>query len=329
MSSLTAAEKINLYKTMLLIRRTEERLKDIFAQGLIPGFIHLSIGQEGVAAGVCLNLRKDDYILSTHRGHGHALAKGIELKSLMTELFGKTGGCCGGRSGSMHLADREVGIMGSNGIVGGGIPIAVGVAFACKYKGSYQVTVCFFGEGATSEGAFHEALNLASLWNLPVLFCCEANGWAEFTPFEVHLKPKNVAERAAAYGIEAKIIDGDNVIEVYNTARGLVEKIRQGGGPILLECKTHRWEGHFAGDPQRYRSPEELQEIKKYCPLERLKNDLLESEKVSNQELKKIEESVAEQIDRAVKYAMDRSLPRDDELFRYVYSGLFEGGEKQ
>lgn len=329
MSNLTTAEKINLYKTVLLIRRTEERLKDIFAQGLIPGFIHLSIGQEGVAAGVCLNLRKDDYILSTHRGHGHALAKGIELKRLMAELFGKTGGCCGGRSGSMHLADREIGLLGSNGIVGGGIPIAVGVAFACKYKGTDQVTVCFFGEGATSEGAFHEALNLASLWDLPVLFCCEANGWAEFTPSEVHFKLKNVADRAGAYGIEAKVVDGDNVLEVYTTARELVGKIRQGGGPVLLECKTHRWEGHFAGDPQRYRSPEELQEVKKYCPLERLKKDLLEKEAVPARELQKIEEIVAEQLAQAVKYAQDSPLPGEDELLRYVYCGHFEGGERR
>lgn len=316
---LTVDKKKELFKTMLLIRRVEEKLKEIFAQGIIPGFIHLSIGQEAVAAGVCANLRQDDYIVSTHRGHGHALAKGANLKKFMAELYGKADGFCKGHGGSMHIASKEHGILGSNGIVGAGIPIAAGAAFACKYKEIDRVTVCFFGEGATGTGAFHEGLNMASLLDLPILFCCETNHWAEFTPTKIHVKVKDVAERAKAYAIPSQVVNGDDVLEVYNVAGEMIKKIRQGGGPFFLECKTHRWEGHFAGDPQKYRPPEDIDESRKNCPLERLKAHLLSTESVGENFFKECEEEVKMQIDDAVKFAEGSPEPSPEGLLEKVY----------
>ncbi len=319
MKDLSLGEMTDLYKRMLLIRYTEEKLKEKFTQGVIPGFIHLAIGQEGVAAGVCANLRTEDYIASTHRGHGHALAKRMDLNKFMAEIYGKINGFCKGRGGSMHLADWENGILGSNGIVGGGIPIATGVAYACKYKGTDQVVVSFFGEGATGTGAFHEALNLASVWSLPILYCCETNGWAEFSGRSVHMKIQSVVERAQAYDMERHIVDGDDVLAVYNIAEELIEKIRKGSGPIFLECKTHRWEGHYVGDPQSYRSPEELTRCKEYCPIERLEKKLLSSGDLSEGTLDNYKKEVKESLNQAVKYAEESPLPTPEDLTKDVY----------
>lgn len=313
------SDKLNLYRKMVLIRRTEEKLRDLFAQGAIPGFIHLSIGQEGVAAGVCSNLTAEDVIASTHRGHGHAIAKGIDLKRFMAEIFGRATGCCEGRGGSMHMADRETGILGSNGIVGAGLPIATGAAFACRYRGTDRVVAAFFGEGATGTGAFHEALNLASLWELPILYCCETNGWAEFTPTSIHVKTTDVVMRASAYGMEGRIVNGDDVMEVYQAAAESIGKIRKNGGPIFLEFKTHRWEGHFAGDPQKYRFKEDVAEARRHCPIERLKADLLNGAS-KNGVVEEIEKDVEREIDEAVRYAQNSPLPGPEDLAKHVYA---------
>ena len=244
---------------MLKVRRVEECLLDIFAQGKIPGFIHVGIGQEAVAAGVCSCLNPDDFIFTTHRGHGQALAKGIDLNRFMAEIYGRKDGYCKGKAGSMHIASKEAGVAGSNGIVGGGLPISLGTAFASAYRGENKVTVCFFGDGATNEGTFHESLNLASLWNLPVIFCCENNGWAQFTPQKVYMKLENISKRAESYGMAGVTVDGDDVLKVREEAEKAIARARKGEGPTLLECKTHRWFGHYAGDPQKYRPAEEVQ----------------------------------------------------------------------
>ena len=245
---------LNMFYLMVKIRRVEERLLDIFAQGKILGFIHMCIGQEAVPVGLCSCLEPDDYISNTHRGHGQALAKGVDLRRFMAELYGRKDGFCKGKAGSIHIACKELGIIGSNGVVGGGIPISLGTAFASMYKGDNRVTVCFFGDGATSEGNFHESLNLAAIWNLPIVFCCENNGWAEFTPQRVHMKIENISQRAECYGMAGVTVDGDDVLKVWEEAEKAISRARKGKGPTLLECKTHRWFGHFAGDAQKYRS---------------------------------------------------------------------------
>jgi pyruvate dehydrogenase E1 component alpha subunit len=318
-NDLTKEEMLDLYKKMVFIRRVEEKLKEEFLQGNIPGFLHVSIGQEAVAAGICSNLRNDDYILSTHRGHGHVLAKGADLKKFMAEIYGRKNGYCKGRSGSMHVTATECGVLGCNGIVGAGISIATGVAFANMYKGTDQITVSFFGEGATSTGSFHEALNMASLWGLPILYCCETNGWAEFSPLSTHMRIKDVAERAKAYAMEAVIVDGDDVLAVYRMTKELIERIRRGGGPVLLECKTHRWEGHFVGDPQRYRPADSLKECQEHCPIEKLKDHLLALGLINEGIVEEIAEEIRKLVEEAVAFAKDSPLPAAEDLKEDVY----------
>ncbi|MCP4694996.1 MAG: thiamine pyrophosphate-dependent dehydrogenase E1 component subunit alpha, partial [Desulfobacterales bacterium] len=249
---------LELYTCMVRIRMVEEKLMALFSNGEIPGFIHVCIGQEAAPAAVCRHLKDADYMANTHRGHGHALAKGMELKPFMAELLGRRDGPCRGRSGSMHLADKRLGILGANGIVGGGIPIANGAAFAAKYKGTDQVTVCFFGEGATGEGAFHESLNIAAIMKLPIVYVCENNGWAEFTPQNVHMPVSDVAERAAAYHMPGVTVSNE-CLEIYEAAGAAVDRARKGEGPTLLEVKSRRWHGHYVGDAQKYRPPGDIE----------------------------------------------------------------------
>ncbi len=308
-----------MYNMMVKIRRVEERILDIFAQGKIPGFIHVSIGQEAVAVGVCSALRQDDYILITHRGHGQAIAKGLDLKRFMAEIFGRLDGYCKGRAGSMHIASKEWGVVGSNGVVGGGIPASLGTAFASQYKGKDQVTVCFFGDGATNEGTFHESLNLAAVWNLPVIFCCENNHWAEFTPQKVHTKLENLSLRAESYGMPGVTVDGDDVLKVREAAEKAVARARKGEGPTLLECKTHRWFGHFAGDSQKYRDPKELKEVRKFDPILKLQNLLLEMKHLKPEDVEQIENKVKLEIDEAVAFAEGSPVPGKNELVQDVY----------
>lgn len=311
---------LSMLSTMIKIRRVEERLLDIFAQGRIPGFIHVSIGQEAVPVGVCSALRPDDYISNTHRGHGQAIAKGVELKRFMAEIYGRIDGYCKGRAGSMHIASKELGIIGSNGVVGGGIPISLGTAFASRYKGNDRVTVCFFGDGATNEGTFHESLNLAALWNLPMVFCCENNGWAEFTPLKVHTRLEDLSLRAAAYGIPGATVDGDDVLKVLEEAEKAVARARKGDGPTLLECKTHRWFGHFAGDAQKYRSPKEIEEVRKFDPILKFQNLLLEMKVLTPKHMEEMEARVKFEIDEAVAFAENSPVPGMEGLLEDVYA---------
>jgi pyruvate dehydrogenase E1 component alpha subunit len=310
---------LRMYSQMLRIRRVEERLLEIFAQGKIPGFIHVSIGQEAVPVGVCSVLRPDDYISNTHRGHGQALAKGADLKKFMAELYGRRDGYCRGKAGSMHVACKELGIIGSNGVVGGGIPISLGTAFASQYLGNDRVTVCFFGDGATNEGTFHESLNLAAVWNLPIVFCCENNRWAEFTPQKIHTKLEDLSRRAEAYGMPGVTVDGDDALKVRESAEKAVDRARKGEGPTLLECKTHRWYGHFAGDSQKYRDPKEIEEVRKFDPLLRFQNLLLEMKHLTPEQVKKMEDQLRAEIDEAVAFAESSPMPGKDDVLLDVY----------
>lgn len=309
---------IAIYGTMLKIRMVEEKLMEVFAAGEIPGFIHVCIGQEAAPVAVCSHLKNSDYIASTHRGHGHALAKGMELKLFMAELFGRRNGPCRGRSGSMHLADKDLGILGANGIVGGGLPIANGAAFASKYKKKGQVTVCFFGEGATNEGTFHESLNIAAIMKLPVIFVCENNGWAEFTPREVHLPLADVAQRAAAYNIPGIVLAND-CLKIYQAAGQAVQRARKGQGPTLLEVKSMRWHGHYVGDAQKYRPAKDIEQAMKFDCVARFEDRLLKDKILSGSDVQKLRLSLQDEIESAVEFARQSPFPEASELMSELY----------
>lgn len=313
-------ELLAILSSMVRIRRMEERLSELFSQGKIPGFIHVSIGQEAVAAGVCSCLDREDSILTTHRGHGHALAKGIDLKRFLAEIHGRRDGCCKGRSGSMHVADREVGVVGSNGIVGGGLPISLGTAFASHYRQEKTVTVCFFGDGASNEGTFHESLNIAALWNLPIVFCCENNAWAQFTPQDRYMKVASVGKRAEAYGMPGVTVDGNDVLQVREAAREAVARARRGEGPTLLECKVRRWFGHYVGDAQKYRSPGDVKEARALDPISLFVKALTESKVLGPDGLEAIEARVKAEIEAAVAFASASPAAEAAELFTDVYA---------
>lgn len=309
---LTHEKMIELYKNMVTIRRFEEKVSELFAKGAIPGFVHLYIGQEAVAVGVCANLRKEDYIVSTHRGHGHCIAKGANLNKMMAELFGKASGYCKGKGGSMHIADYGSGILGANGIVGANIPIAAGAAFAAKSRGTDQVGVAFFGDGASSTGAFHEGINIAAAWKLPAIFVCENNLYAISTRANRTIPVRNIADKAAAYGIPGVVVDGMDVIAVYDAAHEAVERAKKGEGPTLIECKTYRFCGSFEGDPQLYRSKEEREEWMKRDPVN-FGRKLVENGHMTNVELEKIELEIKSTIEEAVKYASESPYPGSEE----------------
>jgi len=305
---------------MVKIRRVEERLVDLFTQGKIPGFLHVGIGQEAVAAGVCSCLKAEDSILTTHRGHGQALAKGLDLNRFMAEIYGRKDGYCKGKSGSMHIASKEAGVVGSNGIVGGGLPISLGTAFASMYRGKNNVTVCFFGDGASNQGTFHESLNLAALWNLPVIFCCENNGWAQFTPQKLYTKLENISKRAESYGMPGVTVDGDDVLKVLEEAEKAIARARKGEGPTLLECKTHRWFGHYVGDAQKYRSSTEVQEARGFDPIIKFEKFLLETRHIGPEYLDRLEAGIQSEIEEAVTFAESSPIAGAEELFNDVYA---------
>jgi 2-oxoisovalerate dehydrogenase E1 component len=295
---------LDAYRRMVLLRRFELKVQDLYRRGSIPGFIHLYVGEEAVAVGVCLNLQRDDYVTSTHRGHGHALAKGVPPREVMAELWGKDTGCSRGRGGSMHLYAPDAGFLGSNGLVAAGIPIAAGAALASQLRQSGQVAVAFFGDGAANHGAFHEGLNLAATWSLPVVFVCENNLYATETPFSTVTKNQDVASRGTAYGIPALTVDGNDVEAVWSAAFQSLRSAREGHGPALLECRTYRVVGHHEGDPGTgYRTKEEVDAWKKRCPILLLKSHALEAGAVSEGELAAIEEDVDFLVADAVRFA--------------------------
>jgi TPP-dependent pyruvate/acetoin dehydrogenase alpha subunit len=312
-------KKLTLFYTqMIRIRKMEEKLMEVFANGEIPGFIHVCIGQEATPVAVCSHLNDSDYMANTHRGHGHALAKGIKPDMFMAELFGKSNGPCRGRAGSMHLADMNLGILGANGIVGGGIPIANGAAFASMYKKTDQVTVCFFGEGATDEGTFHEALNIASIMKLPIIFVCENNGGAEFTPQSVHMTIKDVSKRAASYNIPSKTVSND-FLEIYDASSAFIKRARQGKGPSLLEVKSSRWHGHYVGDAQKYRDKKEIDAAMKSDCIANFEKHLLKNKILNKKMIQKILADMDQEIDAAVEFARNSPMAQASELMEDLW----------
>ena len=304
-STLSRQMLLSLYRTMLRIRRFEEAVAELYSQGKVPGFVHLYIGEEAVAAGVCAALSPGDYIGSTHRGHGHCIAKGASLNRMMAELMGKSEGYCGGKGGSMHIADLSVGILGANGIVGGGIPIAAGAAEAMAYRGTGGVAVAFFGDGATATGAFHETCNLAATWKLPLILVCENNMFAENMPFKQHMDVSTAAVRAQGYEMRFEVVDGNDVIAVQESARKAVAFAREGCGPSFIECKTYRWKGHSQGDPP----PPGLEEWKSKCPIERHKSAILQSGLAGEPELVEIEKACGAEVQDAIQFAIKAASP--------------------
>jgi acetoin:2,6-dichlorophenolindophenol oxidoreductase subunit alpha len=317
---ITKEQLLALYETMFKIRRFEEKASDLFADSLIPGFVHLYLGQEAVAAGVCSLLTPKDFITSTHRGHGHVISKGADVKLMMAELFGKKDGYCKGKGGSMHIADIDKGILGANGIVGGGQPIATGAALACKKKKTGGVAICFFGDGATNRGTFHESINLAALWALPVIYVIENNYFGEFCPIEESCSVQKLSTRAAAYGIPGITVDGNDVLAVRETAAKLIERARKGEGPSILECLTWRHHGHFEGDPGDYKPAEQQEEWLAKDPLPRFRSYLADNQKIALKEIEGIEEKVNMMIADAVEFATNSPDPELSSLLEDVYA---------
>jgi pyruvate dehydrogenase E1 component alpha subunit len=312
---------LDLYRTMLTIRRFEERCNALFMQGRIPSTLHLYIGEEAVATGVCSVLRQDDYITSTHRPHGHAIAKGVAPRAIMAELFAKATGCCQGKGGSMHVGDINVGMIPAIAIVGGGAPIATGIALSAKMRRTDQVAVCFFGEGGANEGVVHEAMNMAAVWKLPVLFVCENNLYAASTPVASAFAIENIADRASAYGMPGCIVDGNDVVAVRRVAAEAVERARRGGGPTLIECKTYRLVGHSRSDPRTYRTREEEADWQARDPLLRMQRLLEDEQHVSHEELDHVEQLVAAVIDEAVAFAEASPAPAPEDTLKNVFWG--------
>jgi pyruvate dehydrogenase E1 component alpha subunit len=311
---------LEIYRKMVAVRVFEETAADLFLKGQLPGFLHSYIGEEAVAAGVCAHLTPQDMITSTHRGHGHAVAKGARLDMMMAELFAKKTGYCHGKGGSMHIADLDLGILGANGIVGGGVPIATGAGLALKLKGTDRVTVAFFGDGGSNTGAFHEGVNMAAVWNLPVVFVCENNQYAESTPRGVHQRIKDVAQRAMAYDIPGVVADGMDVFDVYQKAGEAIDRARGGGGPTLLEAKTYRFMGHYVGDPQTYRSKDEVDQWKKRDPIAMFRKRVTEEGKITPVEMDAIDAAIMKEMEQAVEFARQSPEPELDAALQDIFT---------
>lgn len=312
-----------LYETMSMIRKFEECVKHDFLAGEIPGFAHSYIGEEAIATGICAALRKDDVIASTHRGHGHCVAKGADVNRMMAEIFGKKTGLCQGRGGSMHIADFGIGMLGANGVVGGGYNLATGAALAFKnVLKTDQVAVVFFGDGASNRGTFHEAMNVASAWKLPVIFVNEMNCWASTTPYRTTCNVENISDRAAGYHVPGVVVDGQNPFAVYEAAKTAVERARAGEGPTFLECKTYRIEGHFIGDPELYRKKEETMKIfHDTDPLKKFREKMAAmGDLVTAAECDAIDAKCDAKIVEAKKFAMESEYPDESEYMKYVYA---------
>ena len=305
---------LEMYRNMAMIRYFDQRAVEEFHAGNIPGVVHAYIGEEAVAVGVCTALRRDDKIVSTHRGHGHTIAKGADIKRMMAELFGRSNGYCHGKGGSMHIADFRIGMLGANGIVGAGLPIATGAALAAQLEKGDRVAVAFFGDGASNEGAFHGSLNLASIWKLPVIFVCENNGYAEFTPLSAHTKVERLARHAKTYDIGAATVDGNDVIAVRSAVSDAVERCRKGHGPLFVECLTHRMRGHYEGDPAKYRELSQLAEWKKRDPIARLTRVLQRQRLVSAEELAAIEQEARARAEQAADFSLSSPWPSAREV---------------
>ncbi|MCL6454956.1 MAG: thiamine pyrophosphate-dependent dehydrogenase E1 component subunit alpha [Alicyclobacillus sp.] len=305
---------------MMRIRIFEETVNEKFLAGEIPGFVHLYIGEEAVATAVCSLLEESDYITSTHRGHGHTIAKGADVKRMMAELYGKRTGYCKGKGGSMHIADFGVGMLGANGVVGGGINLAAGAALASQLLGNGRIAVSFFGDGASNRGTFHEGLNLASVWRLPVVFVCENNQWSSTTPYRESTSVEDIAVRAAAYSMPGAVADGNDIFDVYEKAAQMTQRAREGGGPSLLEAKTYRIKGHFVGDPEKYRKREEVMEqLDRNDPIKRFVERVLEEGLLTSEDLTRIDHETLEEVSSAVAFAKESPFPEPTEAYEDLF----------
>jgi pyruvate dehydrogenase E1 component alpha subunit len=311
---------VNIYHQMLLARRFEEKSAEAYSAGKIGGFCHLYIGQEAVAIGSISAIRKDDYVLTSYREHAHAIAKGISPDAVMAELFGKATGCSKGKGGSMHMFDKEVNFLGGHAIVGGQIPLATGVAFASKYQGTDQVTLCYFGEAAVNQGAFHESLNMAQLWKLPCIYICENNQYGMGTSLARAMSSQDISEKSRAYGIAAEFVDGMDVLAVRNATLRAVERARKDYLPTLLEVRTYRFMGHSMSDPGNYRTRAEIERHQERDPLKLFSASLREEGVLSESEFQEIEAQVKQQVEHAVKFADESPLPDPKELYADVYA---------
>lgn len=319
-SELEKNKKIEMLKKMYQIRYFENEVDKYILKGMIYGTCHLYTGEEASAVGAIFAIHKDDYITSTHRGHGHCIAKGADLNFMMAELIGKATGYCKGKGGSMHIADLDTFNLGANGIVGGSIGIAAGAALTSIMKKNNKVVICFFGDGASNEGIFHESLNIASIWNLPVIYFCENNQYGMSTSVKESMSINRISERKASYGIEGITIDGNNVIEVYNTVSHAANLCRSGKGPVLIESLTYRWRGHSKHDSQVYRTKEEVEEWKKLDPVQRYKEYLFKDRIISEDNDRKIESEAIEEIKKAVEFAEKSDYPDVSEVDKDVYA---------
>ena len=323
MSKPSQDQMLWMYRKMVEIRQFEEAAGTLYQSGQLPGFLHLYIGEEATAVGVCAHLEDADYITSTHRGHGHLIAKGGKRDRMMAELFARTTGYCKGKGGSMHIADKATGILGANGVVGAGIPLAAGAGLSAKLRGTQQVAVSFFGDGATNQGVFHETLNLAAVWDLPVVFVCENNRFGMGTPQHEHQRVEDIAVRAPAYDMPGVTVDGNDVLKVYDAAQEAVTRAREGGGPTLLNCDTYRFRGHHIGDPgTSYRDREEVQEQeRKRDPIRRLAAVLTEKEGVTEAQLSAIEAELAKDLEDALAFAKSSPEPLPEDALEDLYAG--------
>ncbi|MCJ7472005.1 MAG: thiamine pyrophosphate-dependent dehydrogenase E1 component subunit alpha [Actinobacteria bacterium] len=304
MTKLTKENKIKMLKDLITIRRFEERTIQMYAAGEFGGYLHPYIGMEAIAAGACAAIEEKDYIISTHRGHGHCIAKGADLNKMMAELLGKATGYCKGRGGSMHIADTKLKMLGANGIVGGGIPISIGAGFGAKMRGEGEVVLCFFGDGASNNGVFHEALNMTAIFKLPVVYICENNLYAISMCSLDSVACEDIGKRACAYGIPGHIIEGSDPVEVYNTVKKAAKHARDGKGPSLIEAKTYRFYGHHPNDPAEYRTKEESEYYKKEKdPLINFKKTMIKEKIITKKEIEKIEKNIVEEVENAVDFA--------------------------
>lgn len=312
---------LEAYRLMRTIRVFEEKLAQLVTAGKLAGFLHLYAGEEAVAVGVCSSLAERDIVCSTHRGHGHCIAKGVDVRAMMAELFGRVTGVCKGKGGSMHIADLDRGMLGANGIVGAGLPLAVGAGLSATLRHTDGVAVAFFGDGAANQGQFHEALNLASIWRLPVVFVVENNGYGEATPTEFVTPVRDLAARASAYAMAGVIADGMDFFEVHRKAGEAIERARSGGGPTLLECKTYRYFGHYVGDPLTYRSKEEADQVRQTRdPLEAFERRVRAEGWLDESELRRIDHEAVREVDEAVSFAERSPLPQPEDVTTDVYA---------
>ncbi len=312
---------IEMYRQMLTIRRFEEAIEDVYRRGLMPGLAHLYIGEEAVAVGACAPLEPRDYITSTHRGHGHCIAKGCKLNEMMAEVMGRVDGYCRGKGGSMHIADFEVGMLGASGIVGGMIGVAAGAALSAKLRGTDQVTVCFFGDGASNQGVLYETMNMAALWKTPLIYVCENNQFGEYSPWKDVTASERIASLADHFHIPGVVVDGMDVLAVFEATQTAVERARKGDGPSIIEAVTYRYRGHHVGDVKpNYRTDEELEDWKKRDTIQRLRDQMMKDNVLSEEEAVALEQEVQRQVDESVEFGKSSPLPSVEEVTDHVYA---------